>query len=88
MIESLAQIFDTLDLTWIDSSKDILTSQAYTDLQSIFPNLKGIFQEGEINDKDEYLRTIRHVIRALKVFFLLKNGNFVHDSLSQNSLKI
>jgi hypothetical protein len=86
MIESLAHIFDNLDLTWIDSSKEILTSQIYTDLLSIFPNLKGIFQEGENNDNDEFLRTIRHVIRAFKVFFLLKNGNFMHDSLSQNSL--
>ncbi len=87
MIESLAQIFDNLDLAWIDSSKEILTSQAFTDLLSMFPNLKEIFQEGENNDKDEYHRTVRHIFRSLKVFSLLKDGNFIHDSLSQSSLE-
>ena len=85
---SLAQIFDNIDLSWIDSSKGIINSQLYFDLLSIFPNLEPIFQEGIKNDKDEFIRTIRHTFRVFKVFFLIKNGDFTHDSLSQNSLAI
>ena len=86
MIEALAHIFDNLDLTWIDSSKEIIKSPAYTELLSIFPNLEQIFQEGINNDKDEFIRTIKHIFRVFKVYFLLKNGDFKHDSLSWNAL--
>lgn len=88
MIEPLAQIFDNLDLTWIDSSKEIIKSHAYTALLCIFPNLEQIFQEGINNDKDEFIRTIRHTFRVFKVYSLLKNGEFKHDSLSQSSLDV
>ena len=86
MIEPLAQIFDNLDLTWIDSSKEIIKTHAYAELLSIFPNLEQIFQEGIKNDKDEFIRTIRHIFCVFKVYFLLKNGDFKHDSLSRNAL--
>ncbi len=88
MIDPLAQIFDNLDLTWIDSSKEIIESQACTALLSIFPNLEQIFQEGIKNDKDEFIRTIRHIFRVFKVYFLLKNDDFKHESLSENSLTV
>jgi len=88
MIESLSQIFNDLELSWIDRSKDFLNTNIYSNLLTIFPNLKEIFQDGMSKDKDEFIRTIRHVIRVFKVYFLLKNGTFIHDSLSHNSISI
>jgi len=87
MIESLNKIFSNLDLSWIDTYNEITESKVYTQLVSIFPNLVKIFQEGRDNDKDEFQRTIRHIFRLFKIFFLIKKGEFSHDTLSQNSLK-
>jgi len=88
MIESLSKLFNSLDLSWIDSSSEIESSDAYTHILSIFPNLTSIFQEGRSRDNDEFQRTIRHIFRSFKIFFLLKNGEFSHDTLSVGSLKI
>ncbi|MFW9876890.1 MAG: hypothetical protein ACFFG0_27670 [Candidatus Thorarchaeota archaeon] len=82
MIDSLDKIFGNIELSWIDSSTDIVRSEEYNDLFSIFSNLEEIFQAGIIKDEDEFHRTIRHVFRLFKIFFLIKSGNFVHDTLS------
>ncbi len=87
MILSLTKIFEDIDLSWIDSSKDLTISSKYNDLLSIFPNLKGIFQDGIINDKPEFHRTINHVFRVFKIFFLLKNGDKFHKTLSPDSIQ-
>ena len=87
MIESLSQIFQNLELSWIDTSKDLINSNVYSNLLTIFPNLKEIFQDGMSKDKEEFIRTIRHTFRVFKVYYLLKNGDFKHDSLSPDSLE-
>lgn len=88
MIEPLSIVFDNLDLSWIDSSSEIATSNAYTQLLSLFPNLRSVFQEGIKNDPEEFQRTIRHILRSFKIFFLIKNGEFSHDTLSEESLHV
>ncbi|MHA2035931.1 MAG: hypothetical protein ACW98X_05825 [Promethearchaeota archaeon] len=88
MINPLSKIFESLDLSWIDSSSEIASSDAYTQIISLFPNLRPIFQEGVKNDKEEFQRTIRHIFRSFKIFFLIKNGEFTHDSLSKGSLNV
>ncbi len=88
MIESLSKLFNSLDLSWIDSSSEIESSDAYAQILSIFPNLNSIFQEGRNKDNDEFQRTIRHIFRLFKIFFLIKNGEFSHDTLSKDSLNI
>jgi hypothetical protein len=77
-----------LELSWIDTSSEIATSNAYTQILSIFPNLKDIFQDGLKNDPEEYQRTIRHIFRSFKIFFQLKNEEFLHETLSVESLSI
>ncbi|GAH70907.1 unnamed protein product, partial [marine sediment metagenome] len=47
--------------------------------------MKDILQEGERNDPEEFQRTIRHIFRSFKIFFLLKKGEFSHDTLSEES---
>jgi hypothetical protein len=77
-----------LELSWIDSSSEITRSDAYTQILSLFPNLQIVFQDGIKNDSEEYQRTIRHIFRSFKIFFLIKNGAFSHDTLSDESLNI
>jgi hypothetical protein len=88
MIESLSTLFNSLDLSWIDTSSEIVSSNAYSEILTLFPNLKEILQDGLKNDPDEFQRTIRHIFRSFKIFFLLTNGEFSHDSLSEESLRI
>lgn len=87
MIDSIANIFDGLNLSWIDSSSDIINSKPYLDLLSIFPNLQPIFQDGKKEDEVEFSRTINHIFRVFKIFFLIKEGKFFHETLSQNSMQ-
>lgn len=88
MIDPLSIVFDSLDLSWIDSSSEIATSDAYNQILSLFPNLETVFQEGVKNDPEEFQRTIRHIFRSFKIFFQIKNGEFSHDTLSEESLYI
>lgn len=88
MIESLSKLFDSLELSWIDSSSEIDKSDAYTQVLSIFPNLRTVFQDGTKNDPEEFQRTIRHIFRSFKIYFLIKSGKFSHDTISDDSLNI
>ncbi|MHA2180862.1 MAG: hypothetical protein ACXAAH_05510 [Promethearchaeota archaeon] len=88
MIKSLSKLFSDLELSWIDSSSEIATSSAYTQILSLFPNLRIIFQDGRKNDPEEFQRTIRHIFRSFKIFFLIKNGKFSHETISNESLNI
>jgi hypothetical protein len=87
LIKSLYKIFEKIELSWIDNFKEITVSDEFSQLVSIFPNLKSIFQEGEEVDKEEFKRTIRHIFRLFKIFFLVLDGEFSHDTLSRESLK-
>ena len=87
MINSLAHIFNNLEISWIDSSKDLKNSQEYQELLSIFPNLKQIFHQGQIEDDFEFRRTIPHIFRVIKVYFLIKNNIYFHETLSPESLQ-
>ncbi|MFX0007240.1 MAG: hypothetical protein ACFFA7_09345 [Promethearchaeota archaeon] len=86
MITSLEKLFKNIKLSWIDSFSDIETSNEFTELISIFPNLTEIFQDAREKNNDEFRRTIRHIFRSFKIFFLLKNGEFLHETLSQESI--
>jgi len=88
MIDKLNNIFSKLELSWIDSYSKIDSSNDYLHLISIFPNLEQIFQDGNKNDREEFQRTVRHIFRLFKIFFLIKNGEFIHETLSQESLNV
>ena len=88
MNKSLYQLFNNLDLAWIDNSEEIVNSDKYNTLLSIFPNLENIFQEANYKDNEEFQRTIRHIFRLFKIFYLIQDGQPFHDSLSQESLNI
>ena len=86
MIETINEIFNDLELSWIDNSNEIMKSPTYNKLLEIFPSLKSVFNQGKDQDYEEFQRTIRHIIRMFKIYFLLKKGKFIHDTLSKESL--
>ncbi|MFX0028388.1 MAG: hypothetical protein ACFE8B_04220 [Candidatus Hermodarchaeota archaeon] len=86
MINSLHKLFNKIELSWIDNYNEIANSPEYSQLISIFPNLKNIFQIGIQKDKDEYHRTLRHIFRLFKIFFLILDGKFLHDTLTNESI--
>ncbi len=74
MINSLANIFNNLELSWIDSAaKNLKDSKEYQELLLIFPNLEQIFNQGQIEDVFEFRITIQHIFRVFKVYFLIFN---------------
>ena len=86
MLDSLSKLFKNIELSWIDSITDIDNSNEFSKLISIFPNLESIFQEAQEKNRDEIQRTIRHIFRSYKIFFLIKSGKFSHETLSQESI--
>jgi hypothetical protein len=86
MLNSLQKLFKDIDLIWIDSVVNIDTTDEFVSLLSIFPNLKTICQDAQEKNKDEIQRTIRHIFRSYKIFFLIKSGEFLHETLSQESM--
>ncbi|NVM34770.1 MAG: hypothetical protein HWN81_04180 [Candidatus Lokiarchaeota archaeon] len=86
MLNSLNKLFKNIELSWIDSVADIDSSDEFFDLISIFPNLERIFQDAREKNRDEIQRTIRHIFRSYKIFFLIKSGKFSHETLSQGSI--
>ena len=88
MLDSLSKLFNDIELSWIDSTANIDESDELSNLLSIFPNLESIFHDFRDRNKDEFQRTIRHIFRSFKVFFLIINGEFSHETLSQESIII
>lgn len=86
MLDSLSKLFKNIKLSWIDSVADIDNSDEFSDLITIFPNLERIFQDAREKNKDEIQRTIRHIFRSYKIFYLIKSGELSHETLSQESL--
>jgi len=86
MLDSLSKLFNDIELYWIDSTANIDESGELSNLLSIFPNLESIFHDFRARNKDEFQRTIRHIFRSFKVFFLIINGEFSHETLSQESI--
>ncbi len=87
MLRELVAFFEGIDLIWCDNpGKKIQDSENYVKLMKFFPNLQNLHQVWLKNDNFEFNRTIRHVFRSLKIYFLLKQGKFSYSSLSDESL--
>ncbi|MFW9971252.1 MAG: hypothetical protein ACFFDF_13750 [Candidatus Odinarchaeota archaeon] len=86
MLKSLIRLFNKIDLTWIDSVSNIDNSEEYFELLSIFPNIKEIFKDAQEKNRDELQRTITHIFRSYKIFFLMNSGEFSHETLSQDAI--
>jgi hypothetical protein len=86
MLNSLKNLFNNIEISWIDSVENIGNSDEYKKLLQIFSNLEPIFKEAIEKNFDEFQRTIRHIFRSFKIFFLIINGKFSHETLSSESI--
>ncbi|MFX0144126.1 MAG: hypothetical protein ACFE9C_08610 [Candidatus Hodarchaeota archaeon] len=86
MLDSLYKLFKNIELSWIDSASNIDKSKEFYTLLTIFPNLKNIFQDAREKNRAEIQRTIIHIFRSYKIFFLIKDGAFSHETLSQEAI--
>ena len=88
MLNELIELFGKIDVVWCDNpGKEIHKSENYEKLMRIFPNLQEIHQEGIKKNQFEFNRTMRHIFRSFKVYYLLKQGNFNYELLSRDSLQ-
>ncbi len=88
MINELAEIFNKIELEWIDSSEDLTNNKQYHNFMEFFPNLKSIFKLGLKKSEIEFNRTLKHILRVFKVFFQLKDGTFSYETLSSKSIQL
>jgi hypothetical protein len=89
MLEILQKIFSDISLSEIDSIKDIENSQIYKDFLFSYPNLSEIFESGVDRDIQEFIRTIKHIFRSIKIFLKLLSNSFCYEGFSEKTnLKI
>lgn len=89
MIEQLQNIFSNISLSEIDSLKEIDNSQIYKEFILSYPNLSEIFESGVKRDKQEFIRTIKHIFRSIKIYLNLLSNSFYYEGFSEKtSLKI
>lgn len=85
MINLLQNIFNKFSLEDIDSLKDIINSQIYREFILLYPNLESIFSGGYEKDSLEFIRTVRHIFRTIKVYLLLHAQKFQYLGFSNQS---
>ncbi|MFX0133830.1 MAG: hypothetical protein ACFFDN_09305 [Candidatus Hodarchaeota archaeon] len=87
-INQLEKIFTDLPINWVDDNRNkILESEVFNEFIELFPKIKDILQVGISTDKEESERTLRHTFRLLKVYYQLKNDEFIHKSLNSDSME-
>ncbi|MHA1264671.1 MAG: hypothetical protein ACTSRS_05470 [Candidatus Helarchaeota archaeon] len=89
MIEKLAVLFQRIELSWCDNPDEAFhTSDKYLELLALVPNLRSIFDQGRIVAPLEFQRTLQHIFRTLKIYFLIKEGRFKDSSLSEQAVRM
>jgi hypothetical protein len=88
MLKKLQNLIDKIDLNWCDNpGKELQNTESYKTLISIFPNLQQLHQKWIKSDQFEFNRTMRHIFRCFKIYFLLKENNLIYNSLTAGSLQ-
>lgn len=86
MLSELTRLIDQIDLNWCDNpGSEIQKTEPYKQLLAIFPNLTALTSEWSKSDPREFNRTMRHIFRCLKIYYLLKQGSLNYASLSKES---
>lgn len=85
MIELLQKIFSNISLMEIDNSKEIVDSTLYRNFLDSFPNLSDIFDLGIKRDEQEFIRTIKHVFRSIKIYLEILDKTFSYEGFSDKT---
>jgi len=86
MIKDLQNLFNKITLTDLDSLEDIINTDIFLGFVSLYPNLKEILVFGNERDPQEFNRTVKHIFRTIKVFFLIQNKKLNYPGFSPNSI--
>ena len=86
MIKTLQNIFSDTSLSKIDSLKEIENSLIYNNFLSSFSNLSEIFESGAKRNKQEFIRTIKHIFRSIKIFLKLLSNSFSYEGFSEKTI--
>ncbi|MGV9142197.1 MAG: hypothetical protein ACOC1X_04590 [Promethearchaeota archaeon] len=79
MLKNLKKLIDTFSLSDIDNTSNFEQSDYFHELLKIFPDLRDIFKFGINQDIDEFNRTFGHILRTLKLYFILRIGNLKEE---------
>jgi len=83
---SIKSLFDKVELTTIDHMQQVELSELYRVIISTFPNLQEIMLAGKNKNQQEFSRTVKHIFRSIKVYFLISENKFFHKTLSPEAL--
>jgi hypothetical protein len=86
MLELLQNIFSEVSLSEIDNLKEFEESKFYSNFVKSFPNLPEIFCLGVERDKDEFIRTIRHIFRSIKIYLEILEKTYSYSGFSDETL--
>ena len=86
MFKKLQNIFSDVNLTEIDNLKELDQSHLYKKFLRQFPNLSEIFEMGIKRDRQEFIRTIRHIFRSIKIYTKLLDKTFSYDLFSEKTI--
>jgi hypothetical protein len=88
IINQLQSIFANVSLSDIDSSKEIEETQAYSNFLKTFPNISEVFKMGINRDREEFLRTIKHIFRSIKIYLNLLSNSFIYEGFSNQTISL
>jgi len=86
MIKDLQNLFNKISLTDLDSLEDVINTDIFHGFVSLYPNLKEILEFGKERDPQEFNRTVKHIFRTIRVFFLIQNKKLNYPGFSPNSI--
>jgi len=86
MIKDLQNLFNKITLTDLDSLEDVNNTDIFLKFANLYPNLKEILEFGKERDPQEFNRTVKHIFRTIRVFFLIQNKKLNYPGFSPNSI--
>lgn len=89
LFDKIKNIFKTVSITDCDASgQKILQTQSYKRLTDLLPEWDRIVKDGILTNEKEALRTLRHIFRSLKVYFLVLENEFETSYTKKNMQKL
>lgn len=80
LYNDLERLFGSINLEFCDlPATSIIKSNEYSTLRKLVPKWAKLIQKGLEIDKQETLRTIRHIFRSICIYFLIQNDQFFED---------
>jgi len=71
---------------WESPKSEFINSDPVKELSSLFPKWYFLLENAKKTDKDETIRTLRHTLHTLQVYFLIKNNEF-ENNVDKQKLK-